>query len=50
MAIIFKLQNDDLQIDYKLRETWWLHENSLENLIKLYWNKIQSLSYYQTDF
>lgn len=50
MATIFKLKIDDLQTNYKLRETWLLHEYSLEHLIKLHWNKIQTLSYYQTDF
>lgn len=50
MATILKWKTDDLQTNYKLRETWLLHEYFLEHLIKLHWNKIQTLSYYQTDY
>lgn len=50
MATIFKLKTDDLQANYKLRETWLLHECFIEHWIEFHWNKIQTLSYYQTDF
>lgn len=48
--LLLKKKADDLQTNYKLRETWFLHEYFLEHLIKLHWNKIQTLSYYQLIF